>query len=144
MQENAGGGEMQIESVSDSSESPEACPLICMERLAARRPSCRTVQLPPLAFRLATQHYCDRRPETQTSQPRPSSLPLRTPPTINITSATDSRYFPLNTTPTTPTPTTPTPAASSKKPPPYQHHLRHRQQQIPPTENHTYAYVNHP
>ncbi|KAL6459143.1 hypothetical protein MHYP_G00326150 [Metynnis hypsauchen] len=91
MQENACSGESQMESVSDSSESPEACPLTCMEPFAVRRLSCRSVQLPPLAFRQAEQYYCEKRPETETAQPRPTSLPLRTPPLIAITSAESSR-----------------------------------------------------
>ncbi|KAL7884735.1 hypothetical protein AOLI_G00075050 [Acnodon oligacanthus] len=77
--------------VSDSSESPEACPLTCMEPFTVRRLSCRSVQLPPLAFRQAVQYYCEKRPETETAQPRPTSLPLRTPPLIAITSAESSR-----------------------------------------------------
>ncbi|KAL7828805.1 hypothetical protein SRHO_G00324390 [Serrasalmus rhombeus] len=91
MQENACSGESQMESVSDSSESPEACPLTCMEPFTVRRLSCRSVQLPPLAFRQAEQYYCEKRPETETAQPRPTSLPLRTPPLIAITSAESSR-----------------------------------------------------
>ncbi|KAK7145777.1 hypothetical protein R3I93_013494 [Phoxinus phoxinus] len=92
MQENACSGESQLESVSDCSpESPELCPLSCMEPFAVRRLSCRTVQLPPLAFRLAEQYYCERKPETETAQPRPTSLPLRAPPLIAITSADASR-----------------------------------------------------
>ncbi|XDV49297.1 hypothetical protein PO909_018577 [Leuciscus waleckii] len=78
--------------VSDCSpESPDVCPLSCMEPFAVRRLSCRTVQLPPLAFRLAEQYYCERKPETETTQPRPTSLPLRAPPLIAITSADTSR-----------------------------------------------------
>ncbi|ROI46657.1 cAMP-specific 3',5'-cyclic phosphodiesterase 4D [Anabarilius grahami] len=62
-----------------------------MEPFAVRRLSCRTVQLPPLAFRQAEQYYCERKPETETAQPRPTSLPLRAPPLIAITSADTSR-----------------------------------------------------
>ncbi|TRY88663.1 hypothetical protein DNTS_025683, partial [Danionella cerebrum] len=91
MQDNACSGESQLESVSDcSSESPDSCPLSCLEPLAVRRLSCRAVQLPPLAFRQAEQFYCDRRAETETIQPRPCSLPLRVPPLIAITSADTS------------------------------------------------------
>lgn len=78
--------------VSDSSSSPDGCPLSCMEPFTVRRLSCRSVQLPPLAFRQAEQYYCERRPETETVQPRPTSLPLRAPPLIAITSAENSRY----------------------------------------------------
>lgn len=78
--------------VSDSSLSPDGCPLTCMEPFTVRRHSCRSVQLPPLAFRQAEQYYCERRPETETAQPRPTSLPLRAPPLIAITTAENSRY----------------------------------------------------
>lgn len=78
--------------MSDSSLSADGCPLTCMEPFTVRRLSCRSVQLPPLAFRQAEQYYCERRPETETSQPRPTSLPLRAPPLIAITSAENSRY----------------------------------------------------
>lgn len=78
--------------VSDSSLSPDGCPLTCLEPFTVRRLSCRSVQLPPLAFRQAEQYYCERRPETETAQPRPTSLPLRAPPLIAITSAENSRY----------------------------------------------------
>ncbi|TSO77735.1 cAMP-specific 3',5'-cyclic phosphodiesterase 4D [Bagarius yarrelli] len=76
--------------VSDSSSSPDGCPLTCLEPFTVRRLSCRSVQLPPLAFRQAEQYYCERRPETETVQPRPTSLPLRAPPLIAITSAENS------------------------------------------------------
>lgn len=77
----------------DSSDSPEPGPVTCMEPFMVRRLSCRTVQLPPLAFRQAEQYYCDRKPEsdTVTVPPRPTTLPLRTPPLIAITSADTSR-----------------------------------------------------
>uniref|UniRef100_A0A672L3V5 Phosphodiesterase n=1 Tax=Sinocyclocheilus grahami TaxID=75366 RepID=A0A672L3V5_SINGR len=79
--------------VSDCSpDSPDSCPLSCMEPFAVRRLSCRTVQLPPLAFRQAEQYYCERKPETETAQPRPTSLPLRAPPLIAITSADTSSF----------------------------------------------------
>lgn len=77
----------------DSSDSPEPGPVTCMEPFMVRRLSCRTVQLPPLAFRQAEQYYCDRKPEpdTVTVPPRPTTLPLRTPPLIAITAADTSR-----------------------------------------------------
>uniref|UniRef100_A0A672KFP2 Phosphodiesterase n=1 Tax=Sinocyclocheilus grahami TaxID=75366 RepID=A0A672KFP2_SINGR len=75
-----------------SEDSPDSCPLSCMEPFAVRRLSCRTVQLPPLAFRQAEQYYCERKPETETAQPRPTSLPLRAPPLIAITSADTSSF----------------------------------------------------
>ncbi|KAK2901992.1 hypothetical protein Q8A73_011738 [Channa argus] len=77
----------------DSSDSPEPGPVTCMEPFLVRRLSCRTVQLPPLVFRQAEQYYCDRKPEpdTVTAPPRPTTLPLRTPPLIAITSADTTR-----------------------------------------------------
>uniref|UniRef100_I3JWA1 Phosphodiesterase n=1 Tax=Oreochromis niloticus TaxID=8128 RepID=I3JWA1_ORENI len=78
----------------DSSDSPEPGPVTCMEPFMVRRLSCRTVQLPPLAFRQAEQYYCDRKPEpdTVTVPPRPTTLPLRTPPLIAITAADTSSF----------------------------------------------------
>ncbi|GAA6106413.1 cAMP-specific 3',5'-cyclic phosphodiesterase 4D isoform X2 [Tachysurus ichikawai] len=84
--------ENTTQAVSDSSLSPDVCLLTCLEPFTVRRLSCRSVQLPPLAFRQAEQYYCERRPETETAQPRPTSLPLRAPPLIAITSAENSRY----------------------------------------------------
>ncbi|KAM4576018.1 3',5'-cyclic-AMP phosphodiesterase 4D isoform 2-T2 [Odontesthes bonariensis] len=89
------GDDSQREIVSDeSSDSPEPVPVTCMEPFFVRRLSCRTVQLPPLAFRQAEQYYCDRRaePDTVTLPPRPTTLPLRTPPLIAITSADTSSF----------------------------------------------------
>ncbi|XP_016146997.1 cAMP-specific 3',5'-cyclic phosphodiesterase 4D-like [Sinocyclocheilus grahami] len=103
MQENACSGESQLESVSECSpDSPDSCPLSCMEPFAVRRLSCRTVQLPPLAFRQAEQYYCERKPETETAQPRPTSLPLRAPPLIAITSADTSRLLVTDNRPASP------------------------------------------
>ncbi|KAG7490874.1 hypothetical protein JOB18_043504 [Solea senegalensis] len=78
----------------DSSISPEPEPAICMEPFLVRRRSSRTVQLPPLAFRQAEQYYLDRKQEsdTVTVPPRPTTLPLRIPPLIAITSADTSRF----------------------------------------------------
>ncbi|XP_028434540.1 cAMP-specific 3',5'-cyclic phosphodiesterase 4D isoform X2 [Perca flavescens] len=87
--------ESQRDSVSDdSSDSPEPGPVTCMEPFLVRRLSCRTVQLPPLAFRQAEQYYCDRKSEsdTVTVPPRPTTLSLRTPPLIAITSADTSSF----------------------------------------------------
>ncbi|XP_061133828.1 cAMP-specific 3',5'-cyclic phosphodiesterase 4D isoform X2 [Syngnathus typhle] len=84
----------QRDSVSDdSTDSPELGPITCMEPFLVRRLSCRTVQLPPLAFRQAEQAYFERKAEADpvTVPPRPNSLPLRTPPLIAITSADTSR-----------------------------------------------------
>ncbi|RVE68086.1 hypothetical protein OJAV_G00088290 [Oryzias javanicus] len=92
MQKNErSGDESQRESASDDSPEPET--ITCMEPFMVRRLSCRTVQLPPLAFRQAEQYYCDRKPESDaiTAPPRPTTLPLRTPPLIAITSADTSR-----------------------------------------------------
>lgn len=82
-----------LQASDDSSDSPEPGPVTCMEPFMVRRLSCRTVQLPPLAFRQAEQSYCDRKPEsdTVTVPPRPTTLPLRTPPLIAITSADTCR-----------------------------------------------------
>ncbi|XP_067468536.1 uncharacterized protein [Thunnus thynnus] len=99
MQKNdRSGDDSQRDSVSDdSSDSPEPGPVTCMEPFMVRRLSCRTVQLPPLAFRQAEQYYCDRKPEsdTVTVPPRPTTLPLRTPPLIAITSADTSSRHPV-------------------------------------------------
>uniref|UniRef100_A0A7N6C0Z1 Phosphodiesterase n=1 Tax=Anabas testudineus TaxID=64144 RepID=A0A7N6C0Z1_ANATE len=96
MQKNdRSGDDSQRDSVSDDSlDSPEPEPVTCMEPFLVRRLSCRTVQLPPLVFRQAEQYYCDRKPEpdTVTAPPRPTTLPLRTPPLIAITSADTSSF----------------------------------------------------
>ncbi|XP_056448906.1 cAMP-specific 3',5'-cyclic phosphodiesterase 4D [Gadus chalcogrammus] len=79
----------------DSSDSPEPEPFLCMEPLLVRRLSCRTLQLPPLAFRQAEQYYYAHRPEADTAlpkPPRPTTLPLRTPPLIAITAADTERF----------------------------------------------------
>uniref|UniRef100_A0A3Q3FQZ3 Phosphodiesterase n=1 Tax=Labrus bergylta TaxID=56723 RepID=A0A3Q3FQZ3_9LABR len=78
----------------ESADSPEPGPVTCMESFLVRRLSCRTVQLPPLAFRQAEQYYYDRKsePDTVTVPPRPTTLPLRTPPLIAITSADTSSF----------------------------------------------------
>ncbi|KAK7934292.1 hypothetical protein WMY93_005188 [Mugilogobius chulae] len=75
----------------DLLESADALSLSCLDHLVVRRHSCRTVQLPPLAFRQAEQVYFERTPEqnTVTVPPRPTTLPLL-PPIINITSADSS------------------------------------------------------
>ncbi|KAM7391460.1 hypothetical protein PAMP_022149 [Pampus punctatissimus] len=95
MQKNdRSGNDSQRDSVSDdSSDSPEPGLVTCMEPFMVRRLSCRTVQLPPLAFRQAEQYYCKPEPDTVTVPPRPTTLPLRTPPLIAITSADTSRVF---------------------------------------------------
>ncbi|XP_065806208.1 3',5'-cyclic-AMP phosphodiesterase 4D isoform X2 [Labrus bergylta] len=96
MQKNdRSGDDSQRDSVSDeSADSPEPGPVTCMESFLVRRLSCRTVQLPPLAFRQAEQYYYDRKsePDTVTVPPRPTTLPLRTPPLIAITSADTSSF----------------------------------------------------
>ncbi|XP_060927622.1 cAMP-specific 3',5'-cyclic phosphodiesterase 4D [Limanda limanda] len=61
-----------------------------MEPFQVRRLSCRTIQLPPLAFRQAEQYYSRLEPDT--GPPRPTTLPLRTPPLIAITSADASSF----------------------------------------------------
>ncbi|XP_047185082.1 cAMP-specific 3',5'-cyclic phosphodiesterase 4D isoform X8 [Scophthalmus maximus] len=95
LKNDGSGDDSQRDSVSDdSSDSPEPGPVTCMEPFQVRRLSCRTVQLPPLAFRQAEQYYCDRKlePDTVTVPPRPTTLPLRTPPLIAITSADSSSF----------------------------------------------------
>ncbi|KAJ3604258.1 hypothetical protein NHX12_028999 [Muraenolepis orangiensis] len=90
--ERSGDGRQRRDSASDdSSDSPEPEPFLCTEPLVVRRLSCRTVQLPPLAFRQAEQYYYDRRPEADATPPRPTTLPLRTPPLIAITAAETGR-----------------------------------------------------
>ncbi|XP_020345223.2 cAMP-specific 3',5'-cyclic phosphodiesterase 4D-like isoform X1 [Oncorhynchus kisutch] len=65
-----------------------------METFLVRRLSCRTIQLPPLAFRQAEQYYCNYKPEPDSVMfpPRPTTLALRTPPLIAITSADTSSF----------------------------------------------------
>ncbi|KAJ8395621.1 hypothetical protein AAFF_G00031020 [Aldrovandia affinis] len=87
--------EGKTESVSDassddSSDSPEPGPFPNIEPFQVRRLSSRNLQLPPLAFRQAEQLDWDRKPELE-YVPRPTSLALRTPPLIAITSADTSR-----------------------------------------------------
>nr|XP_025976731.1 cAMP-specific 3',5'-cyclic phosphodiesterase 4D-like isoform X1 [Dromaius novaehollandiae] len=61
-----------------------------MEPYLVRRLSCRNIQLPPLAFRQLEQADWDKKSDTETN-PRPTTLPLRIPPLIAITSAESSR-----------------------------------------------------
>ncbi|XP_039533888.1 cAMP-specific 3',5'-cyclic phosphodiesterase 4D-like isoform X2 [Pimephales promelas] len=56
-----------------------------MEHIQVRRRSSRTLQLPPLVFRLAEQHDWSSRESESIA--RPTTLALRTPPLIAITSA---------------------------------------------------------
>ncbi|XP_034090705.1 cAMP-specific 3',5'-cyclic phosphodiesterase 4D isoform X2 [Gymnodraco acuticeps] len=92
MQKNdrSGDDSQQDNVYGDSSDSPE--PVTCMEPYLVRRLSCRTIQLPPLAFRLAEQYYCDRKSDSDTVPTRPTTLLLRTPPLIAITSADTSSF----------------------------------------------------
>ncbi|CAL8251139.1 unnamed protein product [Boreogadus saida] len=86
--------DLPLVAADDSSDSPEPEPFLCMEPLLVRRLSCRTLQLPPLAFRQAEQYYYAHRPEADTAlpkPPRPTTLPLRTPPLIAITAADTER-----------------------------------------------------
>ncbi|KYO29154.1 cAMP-specific 3',5'-cyclic phosphodiesterase 4D-like [Alligator mississippiensis] len=71
------------------SNTEEEAPFQGMEPYLVRRLSCRNVQLPPLAFRQLEQADWDRRSDMETT-PRPTSLPLRIPPLIAITSAESS------------------------------------------------------
>lgn len=61
-----------------------------MEPYLVRRLSCRNIQLPPLAFRLAEQAEWDKKPNSESPQ-RPTSLALRIPPLIAITAADTTR-----------------------------------------------------
>ncbi|PKU42158.1 camp-specific 3 -cyclic phosphodiesterase 4d isoform x2 [Limosa lapponica baueri] len=61
-----------------------------MEPYLVRRLSSRNIQLPPLAFRQLEQADWDKKNDTETI-PRPTTLPLRIPPLIAITSAESSR-----------------------------------------------------
>lgn len=61
-----------------------------MEPYLVRRLSSRNIQLPPLAFRQLEQAEWDKKNDTETI-PRPTTLPLRIPPLIAITSAESSR-----------------------------------------------------
>lgn len=61
-----------------------------MEPYLVRRLSCRTIHLPPLAFRLAEQAEWDKKGDSESPQ-RPTSLALRIPPLIAITSADTTR-----------------------------------------------------
>ncbi|XP_039614661.1 cAMP-specific 3',5'-cyclic phosphodiesterase 4D isoform X4 [Polypterus senegalus] len=87
MKKNSCPGDVKSESVLEvSCDSPEQGPLQGMEPYMVRRLSCRSVQLPSLAFRQAEQYDWDRKPEMETLA-RPTSLPLKSPPVIAITSA---------------------------------------------------------
>ncbi|XP_070295688.1 3',5'-cyclic-AMP phosphodiesterase 4D-like [Salvelinus sp. IW2-2015] len=89
MIKNENSREDRRESVSDD-DSPEPGLGMEMETVQVRRLSCRNLQLPPLAFRQAEQRDWAPRPETE-QIPRPTSLALRIPPLIAITSADTSR-----------------------------------------------------
>ncbi|XP_062870694.1 3',5'-cyclic-AMP phosphodiesterase 4D [Trichomycterus rosablanca] len=69
-------------SVADGGSAPES--------IYVRRLSYKNLQLPPLAFRLAEQN------DWKETEPisRPTTLALRIPPTIAITSADSSRRKP--------------------------------------------------
>ncbi|XP_028312244.1 cAMP-specific 3',5'-cyclic phosphodiesterase 4D isoform X6 [Gouania willdenowi] len=67
--------------------SDDSCDSSEMEPFMVRRLSCRTIQLPPLSFRQAEQFYCKPESDIITVPPRPTTLPLRAPPLIAITSA---------------------------------------------------------
>ncbi|XP_064799516.1 3',5'-cyclic-AMP phosphodiesterase 4D-like isoform X2 [Oncorhynchus masou masou] len=90
MLKNDNSREDRRESVSDD-DSPEPGLGVEMETVQVRRLSCRNLQLPPLAFRQAEQRDWAPRPETE-QIPRPTSLALRIPPLIAITSADTSSF----------------------------------------------------
>lgn len=81
---------LQVSEETIHSNTEEEAPFQGMEPYLVRRLSCRNVQLPPLAFRQLEQADWDRRSDMETT-PRPTSLPLRIPPLIAITSAESSR-----------------------------------------------------
>ncbi|XP_040512413.1 cAMP-specific 3',5'-cyclic phosphodiesterase 4D isoform X9 [Gallus gallus] len=62
-----------------------------MEPYLVRRLSSRNIQLPPLAFRQLEQADWDKKNDTETIS-RPTTLPLRIPPLIAITSAESSSF----------------------------------------------------
>ncbi|KPP75102.1 hypothetical protein Z043_105675, partial [Scleropages formosus] len=72
-------------------DSPEPGPMTGLEPFMVRRLSGRSVQLPPLVFRQAEQYYCERKTEPEHIPTRPTTLPLRTPPLIAITTTDSSR-----------------------------------------------------
>lgn len=74
------------------SSNEEEDPFRGMEPYLVRRLSCRSVQLPPLAFRQLEQ--ADLKSESENIQ-RPTSLPLKILPLIAITSADSSGWVPL-------------------------------------------------
>ncbi|KAL0964983.1 hypothetical protein UPYG_G00275270 [Umbra pygmaea] len=78
-------------SLSDrDSPEPGLCLGLEMEPFQVRRLSTRSLQLPPLAFRQAEQHDWSPRPETEPIC-RPTTLALRIPPLIAITSVDAGR-----------------------------------------------------
>ncbi|XP_048859691.1 cAMP-specific 3',5'-cyclic phosphodiesterase 4D isoform X5 [Brienomyrus brachyistius] len=87
MKTSSHSGDCRKESASDHTvESTEAGPFM------VRRLSCRSVQLPPLAFRQSEQHSSDRKTESEHVVPRPTTLSLRTPPVIAITTAETTSF----------------------------------------------------
>lgn len=81
-----------------STESPEAdteeAAAPSVELFQVRRRSSRNLQLPPLVFRQAEQHDWNSK-ESETIA-RPTTLALRTPPVIAITSADAGRWAKRN------------------------------------------------
>ncbi|XP_065455081.1 3',5'-cyclic-AMP phosphodiesterase 4D isoform X9 [Chrysemys picta bellii] len=73
------------------SNTEDEGPFQGMEPYLVRRLSCRNIQLPPLAFRQLEQADWDKKSDLETI-PRPTSLPLRIPPLIAITSAEASSF----------------------------------------------------
>ncbi|XP_044877362.1 cAMP-specific 3',5'-cyclic phosphodiesterase 4D-like [Mauremys mutica] len=97
MNKNTGTLHVRSKSISEEtlhSNTEDEGPFQGMEPYLVRRLSCRNIQLPPLAFRQLEQADWDKKSDMETI-PRPTSLPLRSPPLIAITSAEASRFLKL-------------------------------------------------
>ncbi|XP_073440397.1 3',5'-cyclic-AMP phosphodiesterase 4D-like [Dendrobates tinctorius] len=86
----AGGKSVSDEALHSKMEEDDGIPE-GMEPYLVRRLSCRNIQLPPLAFRLAEQAEWEKKPDCESPQ-RPTSLALRIPPLIAITAADSTRF----------------------------------------------------
>ncbi|CAJ0950767.1 unnamed protein product [Ranitomeya imitator] len=85
----SGGANVSEEALHSKMEEDDGIPE-GMEPYLVRRLSCRNIQLPPLAFRLAEQAEWEKKPDCESPQ-RPTSLALRIPPLIAITAADSTR-----------------------------------------------------
>ncbi|XP_039399098.1 cAMP-specific 3',5'-cyclic phosphodiesterase 4D isoform X11 [Mauremys reevesii] len=94
MNKNTGTLHVRSKSISEEtlhSNTEDEGPFQGMEPYLVRRLSCRNIQLPPLAFRQLEQADWDKKSDMETI-PRPTSLSLRSPPLIAITSAEASSF----------------------------------------------------